>query len=209
MLLINIQSIKSKLDAFLHHITLNEIDICFITETWIKTDHDLQVCETNISGLGDKIINKCRENQSGGGVTCIYKGHLDIQTCTKDNTYISFECLTIKLMVKSKLHWISIIYRPLYSNRHPIPTSTFIDEFPDHPAYLLCQTDNPIIVGDINIPWNRTGNLDTISLNEILELYNMELHVWNPTQKCGNTIYWVMSIKNSEELLDLHTSEWL
>ena len=31
MLLINIQSMKSKLDV-LHHITLNDIDMCFITE---------------------------------------------------------------------------------------------------------------------------------------------------------------------------------
>ena len=112
-------------------------------------------------------------------------------------------------MVKSKLHWISIICRPPYSNRHPIPTSTFIDEFPEHLSHLLCQTDIPIIVGDINIPWNKTDNLDTISLIEILELYNLEQHVSTPTHKQGNTKDWVMSIKNSEEFLDLHTSEIL
>ena len=83
-----------------------------LLKLWINTDHDLQLLEANISGLGYKITNKCRENQSGEGVACIYKGHLDIQTCTKDNTYTSFECLSSKFMVKSKLHWISIIYRP-------------------------------------------------------------------------------------------------
>ena len=67
------------------------------------------------------------------------------------------------------------------------------------------QTDNPIIVGDINIPWNKTDNLDTISLTEILELYNLKQHVATPTHKQCNTIDWVMSIKNSEEFLDLHT----
>ena len=82
---------------------------------------------------------------------------------------------------KSKLPWISTIYRPPYSNRHPIPTSTFIDKFSDHVSHCLCQTDNPIIVGDINIPWNKTENLDTISLTEILELYNVEQHVATPT----------------------------
>ena len=81
-------------------------------------------------------------------------------------------------MVKSKLHWISIIYRPPYS-----PTTTFIDEFPDHISHLLCQTDKPIIVHDVNIPWNKTDNLDTISLNEILEFYNFEEHVSTPTHK--------------------------
>ena len=209
ILLINIQLIKSKLDALLHHITLNEVSIFFITEAWINTDHDLQLLEANISGLGYKIINTNRENQPGGGVACIYKGHLDIQTCTKDNTYTSLECLIIKCMVKSKLHWICMIYRPPYSNRHPIPTCIFIDEFPDHLSHLLCQTDNPIIVGDINIPQNKTDSLDTISLNEILELYDLEQHVSTPTHKWGNTIDWVMSIKNSEEFLDLHTSEFL
>ena len=54
MLLINIQSIKSKLDALLHHNALNDIDMCFITETWNNTDHDLQLIETNITGLGYK-----------------------------------------------------------------------------------------------------------------------------------------------------------
>ena len=76
MLLINIQSIKSKIDALVHHITLHDIDICFITETWIHTDQDLQILEANTSGLGYKIIDKHRENQSGRGVACIYKGHL-------------------------------------------------------------------------------------------------------------------------------------
>ena len=92
MLLINIQSIKSKIDALLHHITLNDIDICFITETWIHTDQDLQILEAYISELGYKIIDKCRENQSGGGVAYIFEGHLDIRTCTKDNPYTSYEC---------------------------------------------------------------------------------------------------------------------
>ena len=112
-------------------------------------------------------------------------------------------------MIKSKLHWISTIYRPPYSNRHPIPTSTFIDEFPDHVSHLLCQTDNPIIVGDINIPWNKMDNLDKISLTEILELYNLKQHVASPTHKQGKTIDWVMNVKNTDDFFDLHTNEFL
>ena len=63
-LLINMQSMKGKIDTLLHHITLNDIDICLITETWIKTDHDLQILDANISGLGYKIINKHREKKT-------------------------------------------------------------------------------------------------------------------------------------------------
>ena len=46
------QTVKSKCDALLHHIALNDIDICFITEPWINTDHDPQLLKANISGLG-------------------------------------------------------------------------------------------------------------------------------------------------------------
>ena len=62
MLLINIQSIKSKTDALLHHITINDIDICFITETWIQTDQNLQILDASISGLGYKVIDKQRKS---------------------------------------------------------------------------------------------------------------------------------------------------
>ena len=112
-------------------------------------------------------------------------------------------------MTKSKLYWISTIYRPPYSNKDPIPTSTFIHEFPDHVSQLLCQTDNPIIVDNISIPKNKTDSHDTISPTEILELYNLKQHVASPIHKQGNTIDWVMSVKNSEEFLDILTSDFL
>ena len=108
----------------------------------LKLDHDLQLIEANITGLGYKIVNEHRENQLGGGVTCIYKRHMDIQTCTAEDTYTSFESQTMKLKVKSKLHWISTTYRLPYSNKHPIPTTTFSDELQDHLSHLACQTGN-------------------------------------------------------------------
>ena len=162
MLLINIQSTKSKLDALLYHMMPNDIFMWFITKTWINTDHNLQLIEADITGLGYVILNKHKDNQSGEGVVCIYKMYWDIQTCTEEDTLTSFESQTIKLKVKSKLHWISTIYRLLYAKKYPIPTTTFIDEFLDHLLHILCQTDNPIIIGDINIPW-KTGNSDTTS----------------------------------------------
>ena len=69
--------------------------------------------------------------------------------------------------------------------------------------------DNPMIIGDVNIPWNKTDNLDTTILNEILELYNLELHVSTPTHKLGSTINRVLGIKNSREFQDLCTYDSL
>ena len=68
---------------------LNDVNMCFNTEMQINTDHDLQLIEVYITGVGYKIINKHRENQSGGSVACIYKRHLNIQTCTEEDIYTS------------------------------------------------------------------------------------------------------------------------
>ena len=36
---------------------------------------------------------------------------------------------------------------------------------------------DPIILGDINIPWNKEDNMDRESLVEIISLYNLKQHV--------------------------------
>ena len=163
MLLVNILSIKSKLDAHLHHFVLNDIDMYFRNETWINTDHDLQLTEANIIGLGYKTINKQWENQSGAGIAHIYKRHLEIKTCTEEDTCTSFESWTIKLKTPLDLYYL----QTAISKKYPIPTATFIDEVPVPLSHFLCQTDNPIIIGDKNIPWNKTHNLDSIIRNNM------------------------------------------
>ena len=40
MALVNIQSLKPKLDILIHHMQLNNIDMCFVTETWTQYGHE-------------------------------------------------------------------------------------------------------------------------------------------------------------------------
>ena len=68
---------------------------------------------------------------------------------------------------------ISTIYKLPYSKKYPIPTTISIDESQDYLSHLLREIDRSIITGDINIPCSKTDKLDTTSLNEILELYNL------------------------------------
>ena len=42
LMLTNIQSLKPKIDVLLHYILEHKVDICFITETWISKNEDLQ-----------------------------------------------------------------------------------------------------------------------------------------------------------------------
>ena len=40
MALVNIQSLKPKLDMLIHHMQVSHIDIVFVTETWTEDGND-------------------------------------------------------------------------------------------------------------------------------------------------------------------------
>ena len=83
LMLTNIQSLKPKIDVILHYILEHKVDICFITETWISKNEDLQYIKANLKMQGYHILLCERENQKGGGLACIYNENLKMKEGTK------------------------------------------------------------------------------------------------------------------------------
>ena len=52
----------------IHHIQLNKIDMCFVTETWMKHENEPkhQYTKANLDTAGYKIFTQSRENRKGG-----------------------------------------------------------------------------------------------------------------------------------------------
>ena len=67
LMLTNIQSLKPKINMILHYI-VHKLDICFITETWISKNEDLQCIKFNIMTQGFNILSCKRKNKRGGGL---------------------------------------------------------------------------------------------------------------------------------------------
>ena len=67
MALANIQSLKPKLDMFQHHMQLNNIDMCFVTETWTcyGNEPEYQYIKANLDTAGYNIFIQRRENGKG------------------------------------------------------------------------------------------------------------------------------------------------
>ena len=101
----------------------------------------------------------------------------------KSQKYESFELITVQVSIKSITNTFSLIYRPASSTKNKIRIRVFLDEFTEHITTLLQLHDGPIILGDINIPWNRADNMDRESLVEIMSLYNLKQHVNIQTHK--------------------------
>ena len=118
MALVNIQSLKPKLDMLIHHMQVSNMDMVFVTETWTEdgNESEHQYIKANINTAGYHMLIQSRENWRGGGIAIIYKSHLQVKKLIFNN-YTSFESLTIILNISSKLYLFLTIYRAPYSTK--------------------------------------------------------------------------------------------
>ena len=77
--LTNIQSIINKLGMVPHHMEVDEIDIGFITETWINNKIDPEIIISQAKNAGYTIISHKCSSRKGGELMCIYKTGLKIE----------------------------------------------------------------------------------------------------------------------------------
>ena len=110
---------------------------------------NLQYITANIQGLDYSITSIERQNRKGdclhiqeecGNIKIIHR-HLLI-----------FQCTNSKLKNKIQQVYHIYNYRMSYSTNHKIAMTTFLSEFPDHISTLPQTCNEPIILGDINIP---------------------------------------------------------
>ena len=95
-----------------------------------------------------------------------------------------------------------------YSTNHKIPMATFLSELPDHITALLQTCNEPIMLGDIIIPWNKPNCIDTISMTEILDLFELTQLVNFQTHKIGDTIGWIIC-KNPTRIRNLTQHDFI
>ena len=103
MVLVNIQSLKPKLDMLIHHMQINNIDMGFVTQTWTQygNEPEYQYIKAHLDTARYNILIQSIENGRGGGISVIYKTHLQVKKLTF-NQYTSLESLTINLYISTK-----------------------------------------------------------------------------------------------------------
>ena len=76
---VNAQSIRNKIGSFQHYLQDEKIDLCVVTETWVKPDDIIHPKE--ITPPGYDILSQPRtDGRQGGGVALVYNSSIKYTT---------------------------------------------------------------------------------------------------------------------------------
>ena len=158
--LLNTCSIRNKIPLILELAAEHDLDLIFITETWIMPDDIPLISSLNTGPYSFSHLPRRNTNNYGGGIGIIFKSSLHVSPLRDHNNDHS-EAFTCSISPPySKTFNISLFYRPPSSS---IPL--FLSEFY---SFTHLMTQSNIIIGDFNI----ATNLSTIILN----LYSIYCH---------------------------------
>lgn len=198
--MVNVGSIRNKVDDVLQHITTADYDVCFITETWLSTTAPADsaiIANLNNDRFKFQHISRGKSTR-GGGIGILSKASLKVEILKK-HIYKTFEMCLAKLQSKRCSLLVMTIYRPPYSLKNRNTVTKFLTEFSDICSDILSiYTDKSlIIVGDFNIHLNNINDSDTKSFQSLLDSFMWCQHVKDMTHISGNLIDFCITSSNS------------
>ena len=176
---INARSITPKIHQFQQELLEHHMDICGITETWLKQD-DIEATTREIAPSRYKILSLPRSTgQQGGGIALVYHGHYNVKqlgkpTNTDTNTmeyqgyHMRFDNISINLYIIYRLPSLSVIQ---FCNELSLILESDLD----------LAMDKTLFVGDFNIDTNNHQDTDTINFLDTINGFNLQNLVTFPT----------------------------
>lgn len=119
-----------------------------ICESWLKPHHSAVLHELSLPGY-KTLVNCPRVGREGGGTALFYREELDVRKVMSDEK-TSFEVSEWLIGVGSTQLRAVIVYRPPYSEDHPVTPSVFFREFADYLESVVMSKELLFVAGDFN-----------------------------------------------------------
>ena len=143
----NIRSLFKKLDYVKTFLLLNNVDICFFTETWLNS----KILNSMIKIQGYEVLRSDRPGRKGGGVAIYYKDSLDVQLIANNcipSTFSNFEFSAIRLNTSFYKITFLCFYIPPDSSNCLFTVNNACKVISSYIPY----TDPFVLLGDFNFP---------------------------------------------------------
>ena len=173
----------NKIHTILQVLSDEDIDIACFQETWFSSETN--AITSIIKEAGYNIVHVFRTDKKGAGVAVIWKNKLDSlkQICkikTKDYISLQYQCIVFNF--KPKIIIISI-YR-----LQEIPFKQFLDDFEDLINDHFNNTHSLILIGDINVHFEKPESRETILLSDLTSSFGLSQLINGPTHILGHSI---------------------
>ena len=170
--LINCRSVVNKTQDIQLELALNSLDLCILTETWIKEDDTITPSRLYPSGY--KALSISRHGKISGGIAIVYKNDLNI-SITRGQPFKTMESTCFSIKTGSKVINLIAIYRPPDSN---------VLEFCNKLANLLESKINScgelILLGDFHITVNKPSDAEPATFLDVVNRFNLINRVDKP-----------------------------
>ena len=194
---INARSLNNKAGDFIDFICDYKPDIASITETWFHENES--AARVLCTPAGYNLLDYSRTGRLGGGTGIMFRKDISVSQ-NAAGEFQSFEYSEWNITSRSHRFRLIIIYRPPYSDAHPITTGVFLAEFSDYLEHAVLCTDQLLICGDFNIHVDVSDDLDACRFLELLDSVGLDQHVSVPTHISGHTLDLIIT-RNSDQLL--------
>ena len=193
----NARSLNNKAGDFIDFICDYKPDIVSITETWFHENES--AARVLCTPAGYNLLDYSRTGRLGGGTGIMFREDISVSQ-NAAGEFQSFEYSEWNITSSSHRFRLIIIYRPPYSDAHPITTGVFLTEFSDYLEHAVLCTDQLLICGDFNIHVDVSDDLDACRFLELLDSVGLDQHVSVPTHISGHTLDLIIT-RNSDQLL--------
>ena len=185
---VNCHSVVNKTSDFKVELIDHKLDICALTETWIREGDvttAVQLCPEGYSA-----VSIPREGRTGGGIAVVYRSDITLKTKSV-YSFQSMECADFLLASQNMSVNLCAIYRP-----PDTCIAAFCDDLTDYCERNITSPGRTVIVRDVNIHTNKELHPDAVLFYETLGGLGLKNHVDFVTHHLGNSLDAVMSFQD-------------
>ena len=159
----NVRCPNNKAGEFTDFVCEYKLDVVAITETWF---HEMEsASRTLCAPPGYSLLDHSRSNRTGSGTGVLFMDTLNV-TKIAAAEFQSFEYSEWNIKSESERIYLIIIYRPPYSEVHPVTTSVFLEEFSEFLESPVSSANHLLFTGDFNIHIDVADDADALRLRE-------------------------------------------